>query len=102
METRKDKRNYSRIPTLKQVRCTIAREERPDETLDVVLKDLSPAGVSFESKEEFQVGALLQLQIIFPLATTQEPGKVQGKVVRCQRNEKAKGYDIGVAYVRTP
>lgn len=100
MDTNKDKRNYSRIPTLKQVRCLVARQDRPDESVDVIVKDLSPGGIMFESREELTLGTLLNLEIVFPFSTTDEGGKVQGRVVHCRRNERTKRFDIGVAYVR--
>jgi hypothetical protein len=95
-----NKRDYGRVPTIKHVSCIVHEEDKPDQQLEVQVKDLSPGGILFESKEEFAVGTVLSLEIRLPAATFDEPGNVHGRVVHSRKNERTKRFETGIAYIR--
>lgn len=95
-----NKRDYGRVPSLKQIPCMVSLESKPEETFTVAVKDISPGGILFETKDEIPAGTILNLEIKLPAATNDEPGKVRGRVAHCAFNERAKRYEIGVAYIR--
>lgn len=95
-----NKRTYGRVPTIKAVSCTVAKRDTPDDIINVVVKNLSPGGILFESNRDFAMNAILDLEIRLPFAANDESGKVSGKVVHCQRNARTNRFEIGVAYIR--
>ena len=100
MKTPPNKRDYGRVPSIKQIPCVVSLESKPEETFSVAVKDIGPGGILFEAKDEIPEGSILNLEIKLPAATNDEPGRVRGRVAHCIRNERTKRYEIGVAYVR--
>lgn len=95
-----DNRSYGRIPSLKHISGTFYAENKPDEPIRVQIKDLSPGGVLCESKTEVSVGIIVHMEIKFPSTVNDEPGRVTGKIVRCNKNNRSNRYEVAVAYIR--
>jgi hypothetical protein len=95
-----DLRAYGRIPSLKHMTGIMHLDNNPEEPITIQIKDLSPGGVLCESKTEIQPGSIVNMEIQFPSMTSDEPGKVMGKIVRCNRNDRSKRFEIAIAYIR--
>jgi len=95
-----DHRSYGRIPSLKHISGTMYSESKPDEHIRIQIKDLSPGGVLCESKTEVPVGIIVHMEIKFPSAVNDEPGRVTGKIVRCSKNDRSNRFEVAIAYIR--
>ncbi|MBI5555083.1 MAG: PilZ domain-containing protein [Elusimicrobia bacterium] len=95
-----DQRSYGRIPSLKHISGTLYSEPKPDELIIIQIKDLSPGGVLCESKTAVPVGIIVHLEIKFPATVNDEPCRVTGKIVRCNKNDRSNRFEVAVAYIR--
>ncbi len=98
-----DKRTYGRVDADKRVMCKVIEIGTGDkfEDTELVVKNMSPGGVSFESNTALPQETIIKLELRLPLSTPQEePSLVSGKVIRCVKDEKTNKYEIGIAYSR--
>ncbi len=95
-----DHRSYGRIPSLKRIFGTIYSEHGLDEPIIIQIKDLSPGGILCESKNEVPVGSIVHMEIKFPSTVNDEPSRVTGKIVRCNKNSRSNRFEMAVAYIR--
>ena len=95
-----DQRSYGRIPSLKRISGVFYTENQPAEPIIVQIKDLSPGGVLCESKIDVPVGTIVHMEIKFPSTVNDEPGRVTGKIVRCNKNTRSNRFELAVAYIR--
>lgn len=96
-----EKRSFGRVDTDNRIICKIKEMDKDTAPTEVVAKDISPGGVSFDSDKEIAEGIILELEMKFPFSVAADnTGAVLGKVVRCLKNPKTGKYEVGVAYVR--
>ena len=97
-----DKRTYGRVNTGQKIMCKVLSIGLGDkfDPKDLVVKNISPGGVSFEATKAIPKDTILKLELKLPLSTQEEPSIVSGKVIHCLKGDKADKYTIGVAYIR--
>ena len=98
-----DKRVFGRVNTDKKVMCKVLEVGTGDkfEDTELVVKNMSPGGVSFESNRALPQETIIKLELKLPLSTPQdEPSLVSGKVIRCVEDENTDKYEIGIAYIK--
>lgn len=91
-----DKRRYIRLNFSKKVMIQKIGFEGHIGHVSVNCKDISKAGVLFESNKSFEIGTKLQIQI--PLQKTEENLLILGTVVRVEVYGDSL-YDIGVSFI---
>ncbi len=95
-----EKRRYDRIPPEQRVTCRILEGQAGFESEnDMLVKDITPAGILFESHKEITIGTQLVLEITFPFSTSNSKGSVLGKVAHCEKNSDTQKFEIGISYI---
>jgi hypothetical protein len=65
---------------------------------DVIVLDISPAGLSLISDKDIPEGTQLKLKIKFPSSYTDQENNVIAKVAHCHKSKDK--FKVGCSYVR--
>ena len=94
------RRSYWRANTNRKITCNISSDNDKDYMGDVIVADISPAGLSLVCDKDIPEGTQLKLKIKFPSVYLDEKNNVMAKVAHCHKFKDK--FKVGCSYVRRP
>lgn len=97
-EHAKEQRLYWRISPENNITCHISNDEGKNDMENVLVADISPAGLSFICDRELPEGTELKLKVNFPSSYPEEENNVIVKVAHCYKHKDK--FKIGCSYIK--
>ncbi|MBN2097774.1 MAG: PilT/PilU family type 4a pilus ATPase [Candidatus Omnitrophica bacterium] len=94
---RENKRQFTRLKSEFILKCKVVDEKEAGLTI-ATARDLSPAGIFFESKHLYNLNTVLEIELNLP--TLAKIVKVLAKVSRIEELEKKDTYGIGAIFLK--
>ena len=97
IKLKEDRRNYTRLRSECVIKCRLAEEKEAKEIM-VTLRDISATGIYFESKQDYPLNTVLEIELNIPPLT--ERTKAMVKVSRIEELLKKDTYGIGATFLK--